>query len=387
MDNSSEYPDHPYCIILESRKGIYSKVIKYIGHLLAEKDEKKLSIQAYNSKKRKLNYSPVREEFYLEKYDFYVKNIGSGEEHHGNGFEEGDTDDIIMSNKWLEFYSKKQDITNFFIDVEEYDTDPEPSNIILYEWANHWYQLMKLKKRPIDTIYLDLKTMDRLISEVTDFLDTEEDYLEHGLPYKKCFLFSGPPGTGKSSLIASIASRFDYNLACVSFTRELDDKAIRLCISALPKKTFLVFEDIDALFDGRESIKQVSFSGFLNIIDGLCRINQLVIFMTTNHPEQLDPALLRPGRVDTHYKFTYASKEQIFQAFLRYRPTETKEDFDNFYSKVSKNHSTMCVFQKFFFKFRKSPGKLVDHVEDLNEYINEYYEQESKTRAPNGIFS
>jgi chaperone BCS1 len=218
--------------------------------------------------------------------------------------------------------------------------------------------------------------MDGLITEITDFLSAEEDYHSFGIPYKKTFLFSGLPGTGKSSLIASVASHFKFNLASVSFTAELDDKAIRSCISNLPNQTFLVFEDIDSLFDGRDSTKNVSFSGFLNIIDGLCRINQLVIFMTTNYPKKLDSALLRPGRVDSHIEFGYVTKEQVKQAFGKYRPTESDTDFENFYSKVSNTPTTMCVFQKFFFKYRNEKDKLVKNIKELNKFIDEYHQQE-----------
>jgi len=71
-------------------------------------------------------------------------------------------------------------------------------------------------------------------------------------------------------------------------------------------------EDIDALFVGREAVtkntqKQISFSGLLNALDGVRAQEGRIIFMTTNHPEKLDPALMRPGRADFHALINYAS--------------------------------------------------------------------------------
>lgn len=55
----------------------------------------------------------------------------------------------------------------------------------------------------------------------------------------------------------------------------------------------------------------LTFSGFLNAIDGVRSQEGRIIIMTTNYKEKLDPALLRPGRVDEMYEINYASKYQI----------------------------------------------------------------------------
>jgi len=72
----------------------------------------------------------------------------------------------------------------------------------------------------------------------------------------------------------------------------------------VPERALVLIEDVDAAFnrrvqtsaDGYQS--SVTFSGFLNALDGVASGEERVIFMTTNHPERLDPALVRPGRVD-----------------------------------------------------------------------------------------
>lgn len=55
----------------------------------------------------------------------------------------------------------------------------------------------------------------------------------------------------------------------------------------------------------------MTFSGFLNALDGVRSQEGRIIVMTTNFKERLDPALLRPGRVDQMYEISFASKYQM----------------------------------------------------------------------------
>jgi chaperone BCS1 len=66
-----------------------------------------------------------------------------------------------------------------------------------------------------------------------------------------------------------------------------------------------------------ESSSKISLSGLLNVIDGVATHEGRILIMTTNHPEKLDPALIRAGRVDMQISFTYATASQIKSLFLR----------------------------------------------------------------------
>ena len=74
----------------------------------------------------------------------------------------------------------------------------------------------------------------------------------------------------------------------------------------------LLLEYIDAAFVEREasSGSRLTFSGLLNGIDGVAAQQGRLLFMSTNHAERLDPALVRPGRVDVKVAFGLASSEQ-----------------------------------------------------------------------------
>ncbi|KAA8564679.1 hypothetical protein EYC84_011584 [Monilinia fructicola] len=68
---------------------------------------------------------------------------------------------------------------------------------------------------------------------------------------------------------------------------------------------------------GKGQGKEFSLSGLLNIIDGVASHEGRVLVMTTNHPEKLDEALIRPGRVDHQVAFTNATRRQIQEIFER----------------------------------------------------------------------
>ena len=81
--------------------------------------------------------------------------------------------------------------------------------------------------------------------------------------------------------------------------------------------------------------------------------------MTTNHAENIDPALLRPGRADRHISLNYATKEQIEAIFRAYRSDD--KYFDEFYEGLPKNLTTAAL-QKFFFQHLEDPDIMKDEL-------------------------
>lgn len=87
-------------------------------------------------------------------------------------------------------------------------------------------------------------------------------------------------------------------------------------------------EDIDAAFASREDTKdqrqaydglnRVTFSGLLNCLDGVASTEARIVFMTTNYLDRLDPALIRPGRVDVKEYVGHCSRSQLEQMYRRF---------------------------------------------------------------------
>ena len=208
---------------------------------------------------------------------------------------------------------------------------------------------------------------DKLVNYINPFVYNssdiinigEEKYKKSGFTFKAGLLFYGSPGCGKTSTIKAIAKYTNRNPIIVNLNK------IKTCEELegiFRKRTFngkelngkqlcYVLEDCDAFDDNiissrdkskKEELKDtkknetnseistitklleatcavdiknghdsVNLSCFLNILDGIVELHGIMIIMTTNYPEKIDSALIRPGRFDFKYEFKRASKNTI----------------------------------------------------------------------------
>ncbi|MEM7813205.1 MAG: AAA family ATPase [Planctomycetota bacterium] len=158
----------------------------------------------------------------------------------------------------------------------------------------------------------------RLVAEATAWRRDEDWFRDRGLAWRRGWLLYGPPGNGKTALSRAVAEELDlpvyvYDLASLK-NREFSDAWGEMLADA---PCMALLEDIDAVFDGRTNIAVggkhgardvgLTFDCLLNELDGVRRADGLLLVVTTNHPEKLDPALgvpdesgrsSRPGRID-----------------------------------------------------------------------------------------
>ncbi|QDS68665.1 hypothetical protein FKW77_002054 [Venturia effusa] len=236
-----------------------------------------------------------------------------------------------------------------------------------------WVRVTSRPSRPMETVVLDPQQKQALVDDVNEYLSPSSPkwYAVRGIPYRRGYLFHGPPGTGKSSLSFALAGLFGLNVHVISLLEPtLTESDLSMLFNNLPKRCIVLLEDIDTaglarvdnddepeskLTNGTKDttttttadllkeVKKVgrrgggriigggsmtadgesstglgiSLSGLLNAIDGVASHEGRVLVMTTNHPERLDPALLRPGRVDMQIAFTLATKHQIREIFSK----------------------------------------------------------------------
>lgn len=154
-----------------------------------------------------------------------------------------------------------------------------------------------------------------------------------GIPYRRGYLLHGPPGSGKSSFIQALAGSLEYNICVLNLSeRGLTDDKLNHLLANAPERTLILLEDIDAAFSGRSQSGEagfsgsVTFSGLLNALDGVASsTSQRIMFLTTNHIEKLDPALIRPGRVDLKELIDDATPYQARELFTRFYQGDVDE--------------------------------------------------------------
>ena len=100
--------------------------------------------------------------------------------------------------------------------------------------------------------------------------------------------------------------------------------------------------------------------------------------MTTNHKENLDPALIRAGRIDFQLLFDYASKKQISDMFKSFMGDENTKYLDSFLDSVSHIKTTTAILQKFFFENRNCDN-ILDKTGVLYDLSCEHNKEHSYT--------
>lgn len=211
----------------------------------------------------------------------------------------------------------------------------EGKTVIYTSWGPEWRPFGQPKmKRMIGSVILDKGIRENIIKDVKSFLKSGRWYFDRGIPYRRGYLLYGPPGSGKTSFIQALAGELDYNICILNLSEaNLTDDRLNHLMNHIPQRSLLLLEDIDAAFNKRDQTDEkgfksgVTFSGLLNALDGVASSEETITFMTTNHPEKLDPAILRPGRVDYRVLIGNATPYQMKQMFLRfYEGEEARAD-------------------------------------------------------------
>ena len=239
-------------------------------------------------------------------------------------------------------------------------------------------------KRSIETIYIPKKQKDDLLKDINDFLDpnTKKLYNELGIPYKRTYLFEGEMGSGKTSLISAVASTIGYNLAIVSFTPKMTEVQLMKMMrnfnndQGKDDNVIIVLEDLDCLFNERKThdsaLNSMSFSGILNVLDGISNGANRIVIITTQYMKNLDSALIRPGRVDYILHFDYVVKEQIediFKAFTKCQDKEKISEFCNLYFELNIKTS-VCSLQQYLLKYLLKPDEAIENIDELKKMFD-----------------
>ncbi|THH15227.1 hypothetical protein EW146_g5210 [Bondarzewia mesenterica] len=227
-------------------------------------------------------------------------------------------------------------------------------------YSSDWRHIASRPKRPLKSIILDAGVKELILNDAKDFLKSKQWYADRGIPFRRGYLLYGAPGSGKTSIIHSLAGELGLDIYIISLSKSgLDDTTLNSLISALPEQCIALMEDIDAAFthgltrdstgtelhdprdparpkdpndesdlgteggrrrgtEGNKDSVRITLSGLLNALDGVSAQEGRLLFATTNCYGALDAALTRPGRMDLHVEFKLASQYQAREMFRRF---------------------------------------------------------------------
>lgn len=219
---------------------------------------------------------------------------------------------------------------------------------------NRWVHKLSHNKKTLDTVVLDAGVKEAIKLDMERFLDSEEWYQKLGLPWNRGYMLCGPPGTGKTSLIKALSYSYEIDIYYLSLAEVTSDETLKSLFQQLPVKCMVVLEDVDCMTDvilkrddksvkkdskneceivslgsadgdkeaNPKNIKSIfstlTLSNILNLLDGVVSSHGRIVVMTSNHPEKLDPALLRPGRCDMTIHLGNCTKTQIADLYKVY---------------------------------------------------------------------
>lgn len=268
----------------------------------------------------------------------------------------------------------------------------------------YWAKLDGFQPRPLGSVILPGSMVAEILADIKEFLAARQWYHERGVPYRRGYMFSGTPGSGKTSFIMGLSDELKMDIYVLNLgSRMVSDDSLPSLMLNIPPKSIILMEDIDAVVPDRERTlvhtntpttqaatpmtpaqtssdatesadvpekkteapKGVSLSCLLNCLDGVVAGNGSIVFMTSNHPERLDPALTRPGRVDVKREFGYVQPEQGVKLLQNFYPGVSSGLQENLADAVTRMRITMADLQRIFLEHKFAPELSVAKIEAL----------------------
>ncbi len=159
-----------------------------------------------------------------------------------------------------------------------------------------------------EDVILPRKTLALLDRNVAGFMAARQQLKSLGFQTRKGILFYGPPGTGKTHTIHYLAAQLPHHTTLLVTAEQVGllDEYFRLARFLQP--SMMVIEDVDLIARERSHMhgmgNEVMLNKLLNEMDGLRENAEVLFILTTNRPEEIEPALIsRPGRIDQAIEF------------------------------------------------------------------------------------
>lgn len=267
-------------------------------------------------------------------------------------------------------FGRNHDIMRALVDKFIYK--PRPKSIALYTCTDgSWNMSGDLDERPLTSVAVNGTVVDDVLTRVRAF-DTQRDwYRSKGISYKLSFLFHGPTGTGKTSLVRALATELKRSIYQLNLNR-FSDESLSKALAGVKRGSIVLVEDFDSATalrarpgiekdggkkkrkgDSSKNVTAVSnfsgngdrvaapvadapaaaapppmadlwtpltLSGILNAFDGVVGLDGCLIIFTTNVVHQIDEAMRRPGRIDETYLIDHLDHASVCKYVAQMAP-------------------------------------------------------------------
>lgn len=366
-----------------SNDPVFVWFIEYINNnkQLQKKNSLTLHTRTINDDQIEVYYSMARGIFYFRIDKYWIKAVRAKEDVNttGNSSNTNSGMSLFPERIYIEtLVWNKDKLKNTLKKIyAQYCVSTENKVHILQHNWNEWVQSSLLLKKDPKNLILKKGIWEELINDIKEFMSSERRYRDLDIPYQRGYAFVGPPGTGKTSLIAALASQLNMKIFKVNLGRiDNDDVLADLLSSEKLKNGIVVIEDFDSFFDGRKvkTSRGITFSGVLNAINGVNDSHGRILIITTNHAEKLDPALIRPGRIDRVITIDYADKHQASGLFKKFF-NENKD-----FSFIDGRKISPASLQEVFCRNMGDPDKAYSEAINLeDDKIKESEKEEEET--------
>lgn len=277
------------------------------------------------------------------------------------------------SEKWLLKWMKKQ--SEKYVIKGPKDSDSYFVRVYVYD-GNGTRRVFTKKERNPETLILKEDSHLEILKDVQKFQKKNNPYREYGLSRTKGYCLYGPPGTGKSTIPFFIAGQIQKRLMVIKPEAILSEEFISE-ISGMSDQYVFLFDDIDNILKQRpvqgksdNSDRSDYFkliSNLMLLFDSPLSPDGLIFFLSTNYIEYLDPALIRPGRIEKCYYIGPPEKSELIRFWKIFFPNKNPEPFLEAYGDRQSSPAAILNYLNRY----QDPDKAIEKIEELDmDYVS-----------------